>query len=320
MLKIFVVPLSFVLLFLIGCNGAEKNTGMSLANAQLTADSQDYPVEIASTMHSTCVLTSQANLYCWGAIVGVDQDVNASEEMLLDFKPMPETLRNPRNLKAAAHHYCVDSDDGIKCWGGNYSGQSDVPENLGVTTQFVVTEHETCAVVDEKVICWGLGWPDVPNNITGVTSLWGGNVSVCFIASGELECPDSLASWNMPSFNPLPQEMLFGIGFSCANVENRVICWGSEDYEREKSYSFIQDFALKAGHACVVSGGVLDCWGAQWSINPVLDVVENIQGKVTRVSVGLHHACAIAENNVVCWGQDEKDRGTLDVPLELQIN
>src|SRR5690606_30589391 len=61
-----------------------------------------------------CVITDQG-LRCWGRYA----------------QEVPQDLINPTAVAVGGNHACAITDEGVRCWGDNYSGQTDVPEDLG---------------------------------------------------------------------------------------------------------------------------------------------------------------------------------------------
>lgn len=45
-------------------------------------------------------------------------------------QPPPAYLKAPRQVLAAGGYTCVLDEEGMKCWGMNYSGAAEVPKGL----------------------------------------------------------------------------------------------------------------------------------------------------------------------------------------------
>ena len=67
-------------------------------------------------------------------------------------------------VSAGFLHTCAVDDTGLKCWGLNDEGQTDVPKLINPTMVSAGVKH-TCAIDDTGVKCWGQnesGQIDVP--------------------------------------------------------------------------------------------------------------------------------------------------------------
>jgi hypothetical protein len=68
---------------------------------------------------------------------------------------VPTDLVNPKAVAAGDVHTCAIDDKGVQCWGDNGAGQTDVPTNL-VNPKAVASQYwHTCALDDNGVQCWG---------------------------------------------------------------------------------------------------------------------------------------------------------------------
>ena len=115
--------------------------------------------------------------------------------------PTVENLR----LSVGTSHSCVIDDVGVKCWGKNDFGQTNVP-SLKDPRQISAGDDHTCALDVSGVKCWGKN------------------------DKGQIEVP---ALKN-------PRWIQAGSGYTCSKDANGIICWGakkspsynSKEYER----------------------------------------------------------------------------------------
>ena len=216
-------------------------------------------------------------------------------------------------VAAGFSHSCgVRVDGGVVCWGGNESGQLDVPS--GRFSAVAAGSSHSCGVrVDGDVVCWGdnsFGQLDVPSGrfsavsasdyhscgvrVDGGVVCWGNN------RSGELDVPSGRFS-----------AVAAGSSHSCGvRVDGDVVCWGS-NYLGQLGVPSGRFSAVAAslGHSCGVrvDGGVI-CWG-----DNKYGELGVPSGRFSAVSVGWWFSCGVrVDGGVVCWGDNES--GRLDVP------
>lgn len=75
------------------------------------------------------------------------------------------TLVNPVAISAGGYHTCAIHTNGLRCWGWNAEGQTQVPSNLVKPVAVNAGDEHTCAIDANGVKCWGRnawGQTDVP--------------------------------------------------------------------------------------------------------------------------------------------------------------
>ena len=243
-----------------------------------------------------------------------------------------------RPLSSGYNHVCaVTPTGGLKCWGGNDSGQvgtgaaSDSELSAvevftsGVTSVSVGYGH-TCAVVSGSLQCFGNNAehefsastnPGILTPFTvfksGVTAVFTGFYNTCAIVSGGLHCfgnnYDSQTDFTSPDTgNAITPKTLFASGVS--------------------------DVALGGEATCAVVLGSLQCFGrnssgqigngTEDSTTPVTIPYTVFASGVTGVAAGYAHFCAISSGALWCWGNNGSGQigngvtgGNVDTPFEV---
>jgi len=227
------------------------------------------------------------------------------------------------SIDAGGAHTCaLASNGGVKCWGGNYSGQlgngnnnhSYVPVNVsglssGVNAISAGGDHTCGLLTSGGVKCWGQNYDgqlgngsyyndsNVPVDVFGLSSgvsaiSAGGDHTCALLTSGGVKC------WGFNHYGQL------GDG-SIANSNVPVDVSGLSSGVS----------AISAGHrhtcALLTSGGV-KCWGDNWYgelgngtwTNSYVPVnVSGLSSGVSAISAGDYHTCALTSSGgIKCWG------------------
>jgi len=207
----------------------------------------------------------------------------------------------------------------VRCWGSNYSGQTNVPSNLGAVTQVSSGGAHVCAVtVAQDVQCWGyngFGQTDVPLDLGQVTQVSTGDTHSCAVTvAGLVRCwgNNNYGQTNLPSDLGAVTQVSAGDTHSCAvTVAGLVRCWGLDELFSPAPSDLGLVIQLSSGdrRSCAVTvAGLVRCWGGT---DAPLDL-----GEVTQVSAGDSHSCAVTVAGLVrCWGYNRD--GQTDVPSDL---
>ena len=234
-------------------------------------------------------------------LVAIDEFLNQTSPLLADSDSdtLPDgwevaNNRNPNttdySIEAGIYstgtddisHVCALDDNGVVCWGGNDSGQTDVPTNLLNPIEVAVGGKHTCAIDDNGIQCWG-------NNEFGQTEV--------------------------PSIISQPVAIALGKYHSCAIDANSVFCWGGQySFETDIPVTITNPVSISSRYksTCVIDDNGVHCWGASGKIQT--EIPEDLQNPKT-ISVGQSHACALDDNGVRCWGNNWF--GQTDVPTNL---
>jgi alpha-tubulin suppressor-like RCC1 family protein len=270
----------------------------------------------------TCGVLADHSASCWG-----DGNVgHLGNQSGLDLSaPDPVSAHGTLDAIAAGRgHACAHrDDDSITCWGEDQYGQ------LG--------DGRTSVLTPTVVIP------------SGATNVAAGGSSACAIVSGQLECwgrdlyeqagfyVGDKVGYIVPSPTPVASVagqtidlLALGDDFTCVHVvtSNQVLCWGDDTWGQigdgnaaccelaPKPVSGLSGAitALVAGHlaACVVGGGLVQCWGDN-SYGELGDggtanthaLPQSVGGlaAITTISAGGYYMCAVdTSQNAWCWG------------------
>jgi alpha-tubulin suppressor-like RCC1 family protein len=331
-----------------------------------TEISQGTPVEVeglptgirmitAGGRH-TCALSVAGAVTCWGA-----NDVGQLGDGTDLKKSTPVDVRGLVNgvqaMAAGGYHTCaLTTVGGVKCWGGNDSGQlgngTEINANtpvdvVGLTSGVKAIEaggHHTCALLTSGMVqCWG-------DNEDGQL--------------GDGTERDQNTPVEVRGLSRNVQAIAAGGFHTCAlTVEGGVLCWGDNSQGQLGNGLNVAKAppspvlglrsgvrAISAGsgvvgesesfvsaHTCALStaGGVL-CWGnnddGELGAGSVVDQntpveVQGLTSGVSAVAAGGLHTCAlIAAGGITCWGDNSQGQlgantpGDSPIPMEVLIS
>ena len=287
--------------------------GVLAEEGETVADPDAIPaVQITTGSSHACALTEDGGVLCWGSNdagrlgIGQDEEDVPFSNAPLDVAGLDSGIDGV--YAAYAHTCAVTSTGGVKCWGGNWSGQLgdgttissnvpvDVPGLTGVKAIAGGGAH-TCALTnDGGVKCWGANERGQLGDGTRTASRT--PVDVEGLASGV----KAIAAHDTDGSD-------YERGFTCALLDTGVKCWGD-------GYGLTPEFvpgigseamAIDAGfeYACAVfNTGGIKCWGRE--------NYSATSGDIVSVSGGGHsgdyNTCVVLnDGRAECWG--ENDRG-----------
>jgi alpha-tubulin suppressor-like RCC1 family protein len=297
---------------------------------------------IAAGGLSTCVLTSQGGVKCWG-----DNGTGKLGDGTMEDSTLPVEVRGlsaeAKEISVGSSHTCALLSTGdIECWGRNVEGQLGNPatnfssypmkvEGLpGKATAVAAGNDHTCAILSSgDVVCWGEN--DFGELGDGTTKNSGIPVDV----KGLPEKATAIAA---------------GGAHTCALLASgKVMCWGYDieisQGDRSAMIGLVPEevsglsngitaIALGGSHACAVSSsGGLQCWGrngyGELGIGRKGDRsspvdVKGLSQNAKSVTAGENSTCAIlSDGGVKCWGNNgdgQLGNGTReDSPIPVDV-
>jgi len=298
----------------------------------LVSSSQGFGnISIAAGSFSTCALSAQGMLRCWG-LNSEGQFGNGTRGYSTWLTPSIPLLGNnvsALTISAGGEHTCSTTSAGdLQCWGDNTYGEiGDYSLNIlrpspkrvasGTFSALAVavgSEH-TCAVdaADGTAKCWGRNWEGQVGDGT------------------HTHRSDPVAV--LKETNSLPLSAIAvgaGADDSCAiDAAGGVWCWGVNDYSQlgigkggseSKAISVAlagngkaSGIAVGTFHTCAV-GDTVQCWGdnSEGEIGvpgqhdtPVVVPLADGNPLAREVVAGRRHTCALTDSGAVqCWGHN----------------
>lgn len=238
------------------------------------------------------------------------------EEVLYGFSPLQARYQ----LSVGRDHACLlDEFNGVACWGADWHGQIDVPQDLSNLKEVAAGEWYSCALDDAGVQCWGnnsYGQINVPVDLVNPRRLSAGAGHVCVIDDGGVRCwgANSQGQSDVPEDLLDPKQLAAGSSHTCALGGSGVRCWGDSDSKViDVPQNLVNPRWVSSGfrYTCALDDAGARCWGDgdyYWNENIVpKDLVDPHE-----LSSGSEHACVIDDDRVRCWGSH--NWGAKDVP------
>jgi len=279
--------------------------------------------QISAGSASTCIIDDSQQVKCWGSsdsgsgIFGTSTALGASFTALA-ISGLGPVKKMSINAGGITTHACaITTNDTVKCWGRNESGQlgnnsitnSKTPVdvfNLGPVKSIALGGYHTCAItINDTVKCWGYnGSGQIGNNSTvnskipidvqnlnAVKSLATGSHTTCAITMN-----DTVKCWGNNSNGQLGNN-------STTNSSTPVDVL---------NLSSVKSVYIGNSHACAITmNEAVKCWGYNFygqlgndsTVNSSTPVDVLNLASIKSIAIGNYHTCAItSDNHVRCWG------------------
>jgi LPXTG-motif cell wall-anchored protein len=268
--------------------------------------------DVSAGVAHTCAVQA-GTVFCWGrndgrGILGIN-DLNSVSNLALKVtRPQGLFLNNGSvsAVSAGSVHTCVIDDGRAFCWGGNRSsGSPNIGGHLGsgdlldkrVATQVVAAngfvnngtvsavavgtstgnaESHTCAIEDGVLYCWGVNTE--------------GQLALSPITVTQSAVPIKVPAANGFT-NTAVTDVSLGREFTCAVENNKVFCWGINNFGQ------------------LGDGLAINSMNRFAEPRPVAVSASGFSNtNVTSVEAGMYHACAIEAGTSYCWGMNSFGR------------
>lgn len=300
---------------------------------------------VAATFDSSCALLSNKTVMCWGSNKSGELGRGAVDAVAHDAPALVVGLADATFLGGSSgSHYCaIVAGGGVKCWGGNGSGQlgdgtsgaaASKPSPVAVCAPgstatpcapmtgatFVAggDKHTCAALAGGKVACWGsnargeLGQPadatphPFPAYVTPdltATYLTAGNQVTCAASGGTAKC------WGSNGLGVLGHGTVGG-----QDPEPKAVC---TKLDCSSQLTAVTGVATYDESACAVAGGAVKCWGTNsggqlgdgnaTTSQSYAASTAIASGAVYVTSAGTANYAIVvdgANRDVRCWGQE----------------
>ena len=280
---------------------------------------------IAAGAYHTCALTSGGGVKCWGTNGGgaLGDGTTAPRLTAADVAGLTSGVHA---IAVGALHSCaLTTGGGVKCWGGNYSGQLgdgtkttprlaavDVVGLTSGVTAIAAGRAHTCALISGSgVKCWGANWSgelgdgtttdrvtavDVAGLTSGVRAIAAGGHTCALTTGGGVKC------WGGNYSGQLGDGTTTTPRLAAVDVVGLT--------------SGVSAIAVGSGHTCAISSsGGAECWGSNFLgqlgdgtfTHPRLTAVDvvGLTSGVSAIAAGESQTCALTSGGgVKCWGDN----------------
>lgn len=283
-------------------------TNSSYSNSKVPQSADEISGLAAGGFYTCALVNGKPN--CWG--LNVDHQLE-----------IPKDIIGVTQLALGFRHGCALISEKVKCWGDSpYREAMNPPNDLIKPTELSAYGDYNCVSTSKGARCWGStgfrklvfdGLPDVKKVVVG-------DIQSCAILnSGKLICLGNDAvegsNYEVPAGLDNISELVVGSSFVCVIADQKVNCWGDNQYGQSTPPTNLQkpsSLAASYNSVCAITARGVRCWGGN------KEIVENIpkgMGHVAQLVAGALHMCALTDTGVKCWR--DSTRGQLNVPKEL---
>lgn len=179
--------------------------------------------QIALGANHTCILNTANQVFCWGA----NSKGQIAQGTTVQFSAIPQqisSLSGSKKVSLGYEHSCaVTSNDKVKCWGLNTSGQLGIgsQQNTYIPTDAINFENDVVVAIDS-----GLGNYSCAKVLDGPLKCWGSNVRNQLGQASNV--PFLSAPTALPYFSSDVISLKLGGNTTCyQGNSNYVSCFGS---------------------------------------------------------------------------------------------
>ena len=255
----------------------------------------DRAKALALGIDSTCALTDEGGVKCWG--------YNGHGELGNGQSPSNRSIptsnviglvRGVIAITAGVRHHCALTAEGaVKCWGADYEGA------LGTGTTEIP------------------GGPVTVSGVTGASAISAGHDFSCVLVGGGVECwgdnSQGMLGNGTKESGPAPVHVL-GLGNGVTAIESDYLqscalmtdggvrCWGGLFGTEPVQIAGLNGGAKAITSRCaLMTDGGVKCWNATKTAADV----PGLSG-IRSISTGAGSACALGSTGgVKCWGDNE---------------
>ena len=254
----------------------------------------------------SCVVTSGGGVKCWGSNssgqLGDGTTTRQNTPVSVLASAGVELTGIVAVSAGSAHSCALTTTGGVKCWGGNTSGQ--LGNNSVTNSSTPVDVHTSSSSITP---------------LSGVTAISvGGSYSCALMSNGTVKCWGDAAYGQLGNGNTNNQKTPVSV-LASAGVD----------------LSGVSAISTGTWHACaLMSDGTVKCWGDNDNYqlgnnSPDSNIpvtVPNLSG-VSGIAAGRYTSCALKSGGVQCWGQgtygelgNKTTTGRSEVPVTVHTS
>lgn len=311
-------------------DAGEQDSTETTEEPDAPCEGKDIPVSVSAGYDSTCAITPNGTVKCWGSNTygQLGSSVDGYSKLAVTVPGLCASQIELGNWHACA----IDLGGQVLCWGYNEQGQlgngSTVNRSrprlveIENVMQLAAGYGHTCALIEGgSVKCWGTNQFGELGNAGDTTQLFDEPQDVLGLDDATVVQIDA------------------GYGFTCALLDTGTVrCWGFNGYGQLGNGAAQADSLLPVDvleleevtqislgyyQVCAhIDGDGISCWGGdEWTTarKPPYDVPGDVTGFFAAgVAAGGTMTCARnTDSGVDCWGQN--DRGQLGYPtIQMQ--